>query len=255
MPIRYGVGLGWPRRISQACAYCGTVREYRLSEIRTYCTHACYAASRVGKYLAPRTTFVCVVCGATVTRLASGQTRYCSVVCANEARRQARPLAARFWEKVERGAPDACWPWRANMGTDGYGKFWRDGKSHHASRIAWELTFGPIPEATNNVLHRCDNPRCCNPAHLFVGTRRDNRQDMLRKGRGLAGDRHPFRTNPEAILRGESHPMAKLTADDIRAIRAAGERRAPATALASIYGVTAGTIRAIWRHAIWRRLP
>jgi hypothetical protein len=92
----------------------------------------------------------------------------------------------RFWSKVATAGPDDCWPWTAATTPKGYGRWtYREGgKNCHttAHRKAWELANGPIP-AGFQVLHRCDNPPCCNPAHLWLGTHRDNMADKVAKGR------------------------------------------------------------------------
>lgn len=88
-----------------------------------------------------------------------------------------------FWRRVDRsGGPDACWPWMRVPSTGGYGLAKYKGRRRIASRVAWELTNGPIPGGMQ-VLHHCDNPPCCNPAHLFLGTVADNVADMIAKGR------------------------------------------------------------------------
>ena len=89
----------------------------------------------------------------------------------------------RFWSKVDQRGPDDCWEWRAARMWKGYGHFGvaRD-LVVRAHRFAWEVSRGPIPNGAM-VLHRCDNPACCNPAHLFLGTARDNTDDMVAKGR------------------------------------------------------------------------
>jgi hypothetical protein len=94
-------------------------------------------------------------------------------------------FATRFWSKVSKGDPDDCWEWSACRLPGGYGRFSvSDGRPQvyqYAHRIAWELTHGsPGPK---QVLHRCDNPACCNPAHLFLGTQKDNMLDKVAKGR------------------------------------------------------------------------
>jgi len=100
----------------------------------------------------------------------------------------ARPredLAARFWAKVDKRGPDECWPWTGGKRRKGYGAIGeggRGGKMLVASRLAYELQNGPIPEG-HQVLHSCDNPPCCNGAHLFTGTNLDNIGDMREKGR------------------------------------------------------------------------
>jgi hypothetical protein len=88
-----------------------------------------------------------------------------------------------FWTAVDQsGGSDACWPWQRHRNPEGYGVTKLAG-FRRAHRLAWCLTNGPIPDGML-VCHTCDNPPCCNPAHLFLGTESDNRQDMLAKGRG-----------------------------------------------------------------------
>lgn len=92
------------------------------------------------------------------------------------------PPEQRFWPKVDKRGPDDCWPWLASDDGHGYGAFWDGDRVTKASRFAYALVHGPIPDGID-ILHRCDNPPCCNPAHLFAGTAKDNIQDMLSKGR------------------------------------------------------------------------
>lgn len=89
----------------------------------------------------------------------------------------------RFWSRVDRRGPDECWPWTGSRNPAGYGAFSRGGKRSNTHRVAWEMTHGPIPGRLH-VLHACDNPPCCNPAHLSLGTHEDNMADMVAKGRG-----------------------------------------------------------------------
>lgn len=90
-------------------------------------------------------------------------------------------LSDRFWAKVRKS--DGCWPWIKSRQPYGYGRFNYQGKQVQAHRVAWILTNGPIPDDLC-VLHSCDNPPCCNPDHLFLGTKGDNNRDCIRKGRG-----------------------------------------------------------------------
>jgi len=103
------------------------------------------------------------------------------------------PLEVRFWARVDRGGPDDCWPWTATMLASGYG--WVHAPEvgeERAHRVAWVLTIGPIPEG-QVACHRCDNPPCCNPGHLFLGTQAANVADRDEKGRG----RGPGRMGPQ----------------------------------------------------------
>lgn len=139
----------------------------------------------------------------------------------------------RFWSKVTKS--DGCWLWAGT--TDGrYGLVSVDGRMLKAHRVSWELHNGPIP-AGMVVCHTCDTPRCVRPDHLFLGTMADNSHDRDRKGR----QRSPL---------GEASPNAKLTEDDVRAIRASDE---PASIVGPRYGVTPTNVgyirdRRTWRH-------
>lgn len=113
-------------------------------------------------------------------------------------------LENRFWAKVDQRGRNECWPWLATANNKGYGLIQKqvDGRNGKrlAHRISYELRFGPIdPDIC--VLHRCDNPICVNPSHLFLGSKRDNIADMIAKGRG--------RAPPHMV--GASHGGAKLT--------------------------------------------
>jgi len=115
----------------------------------------------------------------------------------------------------------------------------------YAHRLAWELTYGPIPDGML-VCHHCDNPICCRPDHLFLGTPSDNMQDALRKGRFFMGERR------SVLVRGERSGMAKLRTPDVLAIR---ERYAQGDisqlALAKEYGVAHQLVSRIIRREIW----
>jgi hypothetical protein len=142
----------------------------------------------------------------------------------------------RFWEKVVKG-PE-CWEWTAGKQYSGYGRFWLDGKKVGAHRHSWALENGPIPEGMH-VLHRCDNPGCCNPAHLFLGTHADNVADMASKGRQQ---------------RGESNGKAKLTELEVRVLRRYLATDISVRALARHMGVNESTLHNIKHNRKWRHL-
>lgn len=91
-------------------------------------------------------------------------------------------LDPNFWGNVKVGAPDECWEWQRGRTKLGYGKMQANKKPVGAHRVACELAHGPIPDGMV-VMHSCDNPPCCNPAHLSIGTYKDNGRDMNIKGR------------------------------------------------------------------------
>jgi hypothetical protein len=110
----------------------------------------------------------------------------------------------RFWDKVRIG--DGCWEWQASKRATGYGQFAYLGKpSVKAHRVAWMLNRGLIPDGVC-VLHRCDNPGCVRPSHLFLGTQEDNIRDREVKGRSPTGDAHWSRGPlKHRVQRGDNH--------------------------------------------------
>lgn len=153
----------------------------------------------------------------------------------------------RFHRSYRAGARTDCWAWNLARHKSGYGRFKVFGRSIRAHRIAYELAKGPIPEGMY-VCHRCDNPECVNPDHLFVGTPAENSQDRDRKGR------HGSWTKPEARPRGEAQDGARLTDENVRDIRARyAAGGVTQKALAEEYDVGETTVfnvihRLNWRH-------
>jgi hypothetical protein len=142
-------------------------------------------------------------------------------------------------------AGSTCWEWIGDRSQYGYGRrgHLENGKlkSEAAHRLAYERAFGPIPEGLA-VCHRCDNRACVRPEHLFLGTWKDNSEDMVRKGRSNKGERH-----------GNS----KLTEEQVREIRRLYIPRDPergATPLARRFGVTVGAIDDVARGVIWKHV-
>lgn len=135
-----------------------------------------------------------------------------------------RPVAERFWERVDVAGPDDCWLWTRGKHSDGYGRMDIGNNTNvGAHRISWELHHGPIPP-NMYVCHRCDNPPCVNPAHLFLGTIIDNVVDRDAKGRTSMG---------------EKHCTAKLTSKQVREIFVASGKHKE---IAINYGVTRSTV-------------
>lgn len=150
-----------------------------------------------------------------------------------------KTLEERFWAKVATGEPAACWEWHATR-RNGYGRIKVDGKLKSAHRIAYQLYHGDIPPGMK-VCHRCDNPSCVNPAHLFLGKQKDNVQDMIEKGRY-----HP--------VCGEKQGNAKLTAAQVRRIRAQHSAGSSYTQLGAMYKIHRSTIGRVVTRKTWKHI-
>lgn len=124
--------------------------------------------------------------------------------------REYAPPEDRFWAKVIKRGPDECWGWNGSTDGHGYGQLRIDGRAFKAHRFSYELHNGPIPDGLD-CLHKCDNPPCANPRHLFLGTHRDNMNDMTAKGR---------RSNPpKQDFKGDKSPRSAFTNEQVRAMR------------------------------------
>lgn len=145
------------------------------------------------------------------------------------------PIRWRFLAKIDFDPDTGCWLWTGVTCQQGYGFIKRkDGAQLRAHRVAYELAYGHIP-AGLQICHRCDNPRCVRPGHLFLGTAWDNAADMVAKGRA-------------ARNAGERNGAARLTRLQVAQIRAAAE---PYALLAKRFGVTPAAIGLIKRHERW----
>jgi len=95
----------------------------------------------------------------------------------------------RFWSKAKVGRKNKCWNWKASKTNDGYGRIQVNKENWLAHRLSWTIHNGRIPKGMH-VLHKCDNPACINPSHLFLGSHLDNMRDKTKKGRGAKGEKH-----------------------------------------------------------------
>jgi hypothetical protein len=140
---------------------------------------------------------------------------------------------AHFWEKVQK--TDGCWYWTGAKLPNGYGAVGLYDTSYYAHRVAWAIYYG---DTTKFVLHKCDNPPCVNPAHLFLGTQLDNMHDCTSKGR---------KTPPPRIC--------KLTEEQVQRIRAIhAEGLFGYRHLGYIFGVDRAVIKKIVKHRIWKHI-
>jgi hypothetical protein len=157
--------------------------------------------------------------------------------------RRKRNVNERFWEKVNILSEEECWEWKAYVIPDkGYGTFWYMGENTFSHRMSWFLANGNIPSGLE-VLHRCDNPPCVNPRHLFLGTQKDNMQDMIQKGRRF-------------LMIGELHANSVLTANDVIEIR----RRRKETgehydSIGRDFNLHSNYARDICTYKTWKHLP
>ncbi len=151
---------------------------------------------------------------------------------------QYKSVEERLHEKYIKDPDTGCWLWTGGVGEKGYGRFWYKGKTIQAHRCSWMLHNGPIPKGLL-VCHHCDTPGCVNPAHLFIGTLKDNMGDCIQKGRFY-------------VSRHENHYKAKLTWAKVGKIRLLRKEGITPTKIAKIYNVTQSLISAICNNRKWK---
>jgi hypothetical protein len=195
-----------------------------------------------------KVVYQCAQCGATVRKSPStyaGKHRFCAAKCHYQFRTEAaiRRFPDRFWSKVDRSGD--CWLWTGYRRRLGYGEVQVPGlkRPRLTHRVAWELTNGPIPDGLS-VCHACDNPPCCNPAHLFLGTHQENMQDAGRKG-----------ILSKSGTYGTANGLAKLTEAQVREIRALTDAGVHQRVVAKRFGVGLTAVGAIFRRETWRHVP
>lgn len=146
-----------------------------------------------------------------------------------------------FWKLLVKQS-DGCWVWpKAKHNSDGYGSYRYQGEGWQTHRLAWTLANGPIPKGLK-VLHHCDNPPCCNPKHLFLGTDYDNQQDRKAKGRG-------------DYTKGEQVSLAKMTAKKVVAARKEYDGKyGSVSRMARKYGLGVAAMHSILRGRTWKHV-
>lgn len=146
-------------------------------------------------------------------------------------------MAPKFWSKVNRlDDIEACWEWRGTILGGRYGQLYYGTQKYLAHRVSWHIHNNTEYNPNVFVCHKCDNTKCVNPGHLFLGTAKDNYEDSRRKGRNLCGIKHP---------------RAKLNEDQVREIRKSTKHF---RILAEEYGVSDGTIQHILDGSVWKHV-
>lgn len=158
------------------------------------------------------------------------------------------PIEQRLWSRVDIKGPTDCWIWLGSP-RKGYGHIKKQGQrvSSATHRVAWELTYGVIPDGLF-VCHKCDNKRCCNPNHLFIGTPQENTLDMYNKKKDPTSNGTRYQPN----VSGEKNGRAKLTLKDVDLIRS-NKGSISSKDLASQFSVSVSTICRVISGSQWKK--
>lgn len=152
--------------------------------------------------------------------------------------RKRMSLEEKFWEKVDKKGEDECWNWKGALNKDRYGQFNYKGKPKLSHIVSYILVHGNVPKGLF-ILHKCNNPSCVNPKHLYIGTQADNMKQMVKDGRSLYG---------------EKNPNSKLNWEIVNKIRAeyVNDRNITIRKLSNKYNMPLGTIQNIIEDKTWK---
>jgi hypothetical protein len=164
---------------------------------------------------------------------------FCSMACYSK-KRPCSPERERFWSKVDIKGLFDCWEWKGRKDIGGYGFFTFRSKEQKAHRVVWILTYGEIPEGMQ-INHKCDNRGCVNPAHLYIGTQKDNVADMYSRGR-------------QVVLAGSKSAVARLTEQEVLAIRVLFQTEITKADLARMFNISESSIRFIIQRKTWKHI-
>lgn len=152
-----------------------------------------------------------------------------------------------IYEKIKKDEITGCWEYTGYIRPNGYGRINRKGVTHYVHRYVYSNTIGYIPDGMD-VCHKCDNRKCCNPEHLFVGTRADNMMDAVKKGRQAKGEKLAVHHI------GEKSPFSKLYSPQVIIIRGMADLGINKKDLSKAFGVSIDNIRKIISRNIWRHI-
>lgn len=198
--------------------------------------------------MSPAAAARCVSCGKP-----KASRRYARCITCSNAERYESTRTETFLSRVNPDGPvpvhlpelGPCWVWTGATNPKGYGRFQWNKRQSQAPRVAWEIAYGPVPDGLW-VLHRCDNPACCRPNHLFLGTAAENSADMMAKGRRRGSTPRP---RP-----GELNHQAKLTEPQVIRIRRDRAGGRLLREVASEHGVSVSLVSMIVRGERWGHL-
>ena len=172
----------------------------------------------------------------------NNKTKFCSKSCKSKnaiIKNLGTPIE-RFFKNIKDENTSDCWLWKTYNHNDGYGTLHINRKRIYAHRYSWIIHYGEIPKGLF-VCHKCDNPKCVNPEHLFLGTNTDNVNDMIKKGR-------------KKQAKGNDYSRAKLKSEDVIDIRKMMKEGKKAIEIAKLYKITAQHVRIIYRKLNWAHI-